>query len=68
MLSNPILSESKSTEDSTPEQFSKVKEVEKEIKKLEGVEIEYDITQTLQKQNKKLDDIEKKLHDLEKMK
>ena len=68
MLSNPILFESKSTEEITPEQFSKVKELEKEIKKLEGVETEYDIIQTLQKQNKKLDDIEKKLHDLEKMK
>ena len=68
MLSNPISFESKSTEEFIPEQFSKVKELEKEIKKFEGVETEYEIIQTLQKQNKKLDDIEKKLHDLEKMK
>jgi molecular chaperone DnaK (HSP70) len=66
MLSNPILFESKSAEEFTPEQISKVKKLEKEIKKLERVDTEYDIIQTLQKQNKKLDDIEKKLHDLEK--
>jgi len=66
MLSNPILFESKSAEESTLEQISKVKKLEKEIKKLERVDTEYDIIQTLQKQNKKLDDIEKKFHDLEK--
>ena len=49
MLSNQILFESKSAEEITPEQFSRVKELEKEIKKLEGVEIEYNIIQTLQK-------------------
>jgi len=65
MLSNPILFESKSTGEFTPEQISKVKELEKEIKKLERVETEYDIIQTFQKQNKKLDDIENKLRDLE---
>jgi molecular chaperone DnaK (HSP70) len=66
MLSNPILFESKSAEEFTPEQISKVKKLEKEIKKLERVDTVYDIIQTLQKQNKKLDHIEKKLHDLEK--
>ena len=66
MLFNPISSESKSTEEFTPKQFSEVNELEKEINKLEGVETEYEIIQTLQKQNKKLDDMEKKLHDLEK--
>ena len=66
MLSNPFLSKSKSAEEFTPEQFFKVNELEKEIKKSKEIETEYDITQTLQKQNKKLDDIEKKLHDLEK--
>ena len=49
-------------EEDTPEQFSKVKELEKEIEKLEAVDIEHEIIQTLQKQNKKLDDIENKLH------
>jgi len=49
-------------EEATPEQFSKVKELEKEIEKLEAVDIEHEIIQTLQKQNKKLDDIENKLH------
>jgi molecular chaperone DnaK (HSP70) len=49
-------------EEATPEQFSKVKELEKEIEKLEAVDIEHEIIQTLRKQNKKLDDIENKLH------
>ena len=56
-----------SVEELPSEQFSKAKELEKEIKNLEIVKTEYDIIQILQKQNKKLDDIEKKLHDLEKM-
>ncbi len=48
-------------EEATPEQFSKVKELEKEIKKLETIGAENEITQTLQKRNKKLDNIKKKL-------
>ncbi len=50
-----------SFEEATPEQFSKVKELEKEIKKLETIGAENEITQTLQKRNKKLDNIKKKL-------
>ena len=49
-------------EEATPEQISKVKELEREIQKLEAVDIEHEIIQTLRKQNKKLDDIENKLH------
>ena len=49
-------------EEAAPEQISKVKELEKEIQKLEAVDIEHEIIQTLRKQNKKLDDIENKLH------
>ena len=45
----------------TEEQISRVKELEKEIEKLEAADIEHEIIQTLQKQNKKLDEIEKKL-------
>ena len=69
ILSNPILSisKSKSAEESTLEPSPKLQELEKEIKKF-GIETEYNITLTLQKQNKKLDDIEKKLHNLEKTK
>ena len=52
-------------EEATPEQISKVKELEKEIEKLEAVDIEHEIIQTLRKQNKKLDDIENKLHTTE---
>ena len=51
-----------SSDEPTSEQFSKIKELEKEIEKLEAVDIEHEIIQTLRKQNKKLDDIEKKLH------
>lgn len=50
-----------SSDEPTPEQISKVNELEKEIEKLESADIEHEIIQTLQKQNKKLDDIEKKL-------
>ncbi len=49
-------------EEATPEQLSQVKELEKEIERLEAVDIEHEIIQTLRKQNKKLDDIENKLH------
>ena len=50
-------------EEATPEQLSQVRELEKEIEKLEAVDIEHEIIQTLQKHNKKLVDIENKLHD-----
>ena len=50
-----------SSEEATSEQISQVKELEKEIEILESADIEHEIIQTLQKQNKKLDDIEKKL-------
>ena len=49
-----------STVDST-EQSSKNREFEKEIEILEDIDIENEIIQSLQEQNKKLDDIEKKL-------
>ncbi len=39
-----------------------MKKLEKEIKKLEAATIEHKIIKTLRKQNKKLDDIENKLH------
>ena len=67
-LSNQQLSESETEEEATPEQFSKIKELEKEIEKLEAVDVEHEIIQTLQKQNKKLDDIENKLHSSSKIK
>jgi len=50
-----------SSHEATPEQISQVKELEKEIEILESADIEHEIIQTLQKQNKKLDDIEEKL-------
>ncbi|MGH1568778.1 MAG: DUF5679 domain-containing protein, partial [Nitrosopumilus sp.] len=49
-------------EEEATKQFFKVKELEKEIERLEAVDIEHEIIQTLRKQNKKLDDIENKLH------
>jgi len=51
-----------SSDKPTPEQLSRVKKLEKQIKKLESIDIEHKIIQTLQKQNDKLDNIEKKLH------
>ena len=64
MISN--LSSFKFTEEMISEQFSKIIKSKNLPKKLESVEFEYDLIETLQKQNKKLDDIEKKLHDLKK--
>ena len=55
-------------EESAPEQLLKVKKLEKEIKKSDTVNIEHEIIQTLRKQNKKLDDIENKLHNLKNIK
>ena len=61
LVPEPI-TEPEEEEEATPEQISKVKELKKEIQKLEAVDIEHKIIQTLRKQNKKLDDIENKLH------
>ena len=60
-LENELTSKLHPTDEPTEEQISRVNELEKEIEKLEAADIEHEIIQTLQKQNKKLDDIEKKL-------
>ena len=65
-LSNQFLPESKLEEEATPKQFSKIKKLEKEIAKLEATDIEHKIIKTLQKQNKKLGNIEKHLTNSEK--
>ena len=63
VLSNQKFSEPEpEEEEATPEQLSQVKKLEKEIKKLEAIDVEHEIVQTLRNQNKKLDDIENKLH------
>ena len=54
-----------SFDDPTPEQFSKIEKLEREIKQLEESNIEQKIIQKLHKQNKKLDNIERKLRDSE---
>ena len=56
-----VLSKKLSSDEPTPEQLSRVEELEKEIAKLEKVDVEKEIIKPLQKQNKKLDKIEKKL-------
>ena len=58
-ISNNVKNQS-SKNDSTS--LDNVKELEKEIEKLEAADVEHEIIQKLQKQNKKLDGIEKKLH------
>ena len=60
-LENELTSKLHPIDEVTEEQISRVNELEKEIEKLEAADIEHEIIQTLQKQNKKLDDIEKKL-------
>ncbi len=54
-LENVLFSQLDPTSEGTPEQLSKIKELEKEIKILETVDLEHEIIQTLQNQNKKLD-------------
>ena len=54
-----------SFDDSATEQFPEIKKLGKEIKQLEDGSIEHMIIQILHKQNKKLDDIERKLHSSE---
>ena len=61
-LEDILFSQLDPTSEGTPEQLSKIKKLEKEIAKLETVDLEHEIIQTLQNQNKKLDNIEKKLH------
>ena len=60
-LENELTSKLHPSDEATEEQISRVRELEKEIEKLESADIEHEIIQTLQKQNKKLDEIEKKL-------
>ena len=60
-LENVLFSQLDPTSEGIPEQLSKIKELEKEIKILETVDFEHEIIQTLQNQNKKLDNIENKL-------
>ena len=60
-LEDVLFSQLDHTSEGTPEQLSKIKELEKEIEKLETIDLEHEIIQTLQNQNKKLDNIEKKL-------
>ncbi|MEX0862917.1 DUF5679 domain-containing protein [Nitrosopumilus sp.] len=61
-LENILAIQLNTSDEPTPKQLSRVKELEKEIEKLEAIDIEHEIIQTLQKQNKKLEDIEHKLH------
>ena len=68
ILSNSFSFKSESVEKIIPKQFSKIMKSKNQLNKLESVGLEYDLIQILQKQNKKLDYIEKKLHDLEKIK
>jgi len=52
-----------SSDELSIDQFSKVEESGKDIEAFESTDAEHEIIQILRKQNKKLDDIEKKLHD-----
>lgn len=51
-----------SEEEATSEQLLRLEQLEKQIQELAEANTEYKILQTLHKQNKKLDDIERKLH------
>ncbi|MDH3764885.1 MAG: DUF5679 domain-containing protein, partial [Nitrosopumilus sp.] len=62
-LEHILSTKSNLSPDPITKQSSKIEKLEKDIKKLETTNIEQKIIQTLQKQNKKLDGIEKKIHD-----
>ncbi|MDH3833926.1 MAG: hypothetical protein OES34_07165 [Nitrosopumilus sp.] len=63
-LENALATELYTSSDESPiDQFSIVKESGKDIEAFEPTDVEHEIIQTLREQNKKLDDIEKKLHD-----
>jgi|GEM_PF-729048 len=51
-----------SEEEATSEQLLRLEQLEKQIQELAEANTEHKILQTLHKQNKKLDDIERKLH------
>ena len=63
-LKNALDAELNTSSDELPvDQFPKVEELGKNIEAFEPTDIEHEIIQTLRKQNKKLDEIEKKLYD-----
>ena len=63
-LEDALATELNTSLDELPvDQFSKVEESGKDIEASESTDAEHEIIQILRKQNKKLDDIEKKLHD-----
>ncbi len=66
MLSDELLPKSQFEEEHDVDEFFKIGELVKDVEKSEQNEIEHEIIQTLRQQNKKLDDIEKKLHDSKK--
>ncbi len=56
-----LSAQSNPSSDESTEQLSKDEKFEKEIGKLEDIDIEHEIIQTLEKQTDKLDNAEKKL-------
>jgi ribosome-binding factor A len=66
MISDELLPTSKFEEEYNSDKFFKIEELVNDVERSEQNEIEYEIIQTLLNQNKKLDDVEKKLYDLKK--
>jgi hypothetical protein len=66
MISDELLQKSRIKEEYISDEFSKIEESIKDPEKSGDREIEYEIIQTLLNQSKKLDDVEKKLHNLKK--
>jgi hypothetical protein len=68
MISDQLLSKPQFEEECDTNKFFKIEELVKDVERSEENEVEHRIIQTLRKQNKKLDDIEKKLYDSKKTK
>ncbi len=66
MISDELLPPSKFEEEYNSDKFFKIEELANDVKRSEQNEIEYEIIQSLLNQNKKLDDVEKKLYNLKK--
>ena len=66
MISDELLQKSKFEIVHDVDKFSKIDDLVKDVEGSESHEIEHEIIETLREQNKKLDDLEKKLHDSKK--
>ena len=66
MISDELLPKSRFEDEYNSDKSFKIEELVKDVERSQQNEIEYEIIQTLLNQNKKLDDVEKKLYNSKK--